>query len=162
MEEGALCRRFGRRILMYGQRHLKDEQAAHDLVQQVLLAVLEAARQGRIENPERIDAFVLGTARNICWDMRRASARQRRLAERAAAELPEAWEPVWPRLELERLWHCLGELDGRARTVIAMTFAEERSAEEIGAALALTPGNVRVLRHRALARLQDCVGGGEK
>ena len=39
------------------------------------------------------------------------------------------------------------------------TFLEDRDADEIGKALELSPGNVRVIRHRALARLQACVEG---
>jgi RNA polymerase sigma-70 factor, ECF subfamily len=145
---------------MYGQRHLRDDQAADELVQQVLLAVIEAARAGRIEQPDRIDAFVLGTARNISWDMRRADGRQRRVAARAGAGLPEGWEPEWPRVDRLRLEACLGKLGPRERTIVMMTFAEDRSADDIGSALQLTPGNVRVIRHRALAQLQSCVEGG--
>jgi RNA polymerase sigma-70 factor (ECF subfamily) len=40
------------------------------------------------------------------------------------------------------------------------TFVEDRDADEIGAAFAISAGNVRVIRHRALARLQACVEGG--
>jgi RNA polymerase sigma-70 factor (ECF subfamily) len=43
--------------------------------------------------------------------------------------------------------------------VVLATFLEDRDADEIGSTLSLTAGNVRVIRHRALARLQVCVEG---
>src|SRR6478672_7029961 len=63
--EAELCRRFAPRIRLYGLRHLRDEDRAADLVQAVLLAVLQAARAGRIADPERVDRFMLGTSRNV-------------------------------------------------------------------------------------------------
>jgi len=65
VDEAGICKRFAGRIRAYRLRHLRDERAARDLVQQVLLATIEALRQARVGSPERIDAFVLGTARNI-------------------------------------------------------------------------------------------------
>jgi RNA polymerase sigma-70 factor (ECF subfamily) len=162
VDERAICERFAGRIRTYGLRHLRDEQAACDLVQQVLLAVIEAVRQGRVEDPARLDAFVLGTARNISWDMRRFALRQSRVAEKASVGLPEGWEPAWPRVEGARLEHCLGELEARERAIVMMTFAEDRTADEIASALSLSAGNVRVIRHRALASLRTCVEGGAR
>lgn len=161
MDERGICERFAGRIRVYGLRHLRDEQAARDLVQQVLLATIEALRQGRVESPERIDAFVLGTARNIARDMRRSGVRQKHVAEKASAALPESWEPEWPRVDHIRLEGCLRSLEARELVVVTKTFAEDRTAEEISRALGLTTGNVRVIRHRALARLRSCVEGGE-
>lgn len=161
MDERGICERFAGRIRMYGLRHLRNEQAARDLVQQVLLAAIEALRQGRVESPDRINAFVLGTARNIARDMRRSALRQKRVAEQASAALPEGWEPEWPRVDRIRLEGCLQGLEPRERAVVTMTFAEDRTAEEIGEALRLSAGNVRVIRHRALARVRSCVEGGE-
>lgn len=161
MDERWICERFAGRIRVYGLRHLRDEQAARDLVQQVLLGTIEALREGRVENPDRIDAFVLGTARNIARDMRRSGMRQLRVAENASAGLPEGWEPEWPRVDRIRLEGCLRGLEPRERVLVTMTFAEDRTAEEISKALSLTTGNVRVIRHRALARLRSCVEGGE-
>ncbi len=66
-----------------------------------------------------------------------------------------------PRVDRIRLEGCLGGLEPRERVVVTMTFAEDRTAEEISEALSLTAGNVRVIRHRALARLRSCVEGGE-
>jgi RNA polymerase sigma-70 factor (ECF subfamily) len=141
-------------------RHLRDGQAVEDLVQHVLLAVLTAVREGRVDEPTRLDAYVLGTCRNAVMDMRRGDARQRRVAERASAELPEAYEPPWTNVDRIRLEHCLRGLEPRDRAVVLATFIEDRDADEIGDAMKLTPGNVRVIRHRALARLLDCVEGG--
>src|SRR6187551_3775066 len=73
--EAELCRRFGPRIRLYGLRHLRDEDRARDLVQTVLLAVLQAARAGRITDPERVDRFMLGTCRNVALRMRDAERR---------------------------------------------------------------------------------------
>jgi RNA polymerase sigma-70 factor (ECF subfamily) len=39
--------------------------------------------------------------------------------------------------------------------------AGEKQADEVAGALGLTAGNVRVIRHRAISRLRDCVTGRE-
>jgi len=158
-EERALCRTYESRIRGYGLRHLRDSAAAEDLVQHVLLVVLQAARDGRIEDPTRIGAYVLGTCRYAVRDMQRGEARQRKIAEQNAAVLPDGYEPKWRRIDRERLERCLMELEERARQIVLATFAYELDAGEIAEALDVSPGNVRVIRHRALARLQLCVGG---
>src|SRR5262249_41820158 len=104
--------------------------------------------------------YVLGTCRNAVMDMRRGEARQRRIAELAAQELPVGYEPTWVGPDRVRLENCLLELEARERAVVLETFIEDRDAEEIGRALKLTSGNVRVIRHRALVRLQVCMDGG--
>jgi RNA polymerase sigma-70 factor (ECF subfamily) len=52
---------------------------------------------------------------------------------------------------------CMDKLEPRARKVVTLGFREDRSAEEIAAALGTSAGNVRVIRHRALAALRQCL-----
>jgi RNA polymerase sigma-70 factor (ECF subfamily) len=156
-EERDLCRTYESRIRGYGLRHLRDAAAAEDLVQHVLLVVLQAVRDGRVEN---VAAYILGTCRYAVRDMQRGAERQRKIAEQNAAVLPEGYEPSWCRIDRERLEHCLMALDERARAIVLATFAYEHATEDIGRDMDLSPGNVRVIRHRALAQLQICVGGG--
>jgi RNA polymerase sigma-70 factor (ECF subfamily) len=56
-----------------------------------------------------------------------------------------------------RLQGCLQALGEREQAIVMMTFQQDRSAETIAEALGLTAGNVRVLRHRTLARLHACI-----
>jgi RNA polymerase sigma-70 factor (ECF subfamily) len=63
------------RIRAYGLCHLRDTAAAEDLVQQVLLIVLQALRDGRVKDVDNLDRYVFGTCRNTAMDMRRGSAR---------------------------------------------------------------------------------------
>ncbi len=158
-DERAICQKYAGRIQAYGLRHLRDRSAAQDLVQLVLLSVLQALRAERVEDPTRLDAYVLGTCRNAVMDMRRGDARQRRLAEQSGAGLPAGYEPAWLEVDRARLEQCLRGLESRDRAVVLQTFLEDRDADEIGRTLNLTAGNVRVIRHRALARLQACVEG---
>jgi RNA polymerase sigma-70 factor (ECF subfamily) len=60
------------------------------------------------------------------------------------------------------LQRCLSELDGRQRRVVLLSFTEERPADAIASALETTPGNVRVLRHRAVAQLRRCMDDCQK
>jgi len=159
-DERALCEKYAGRIRSYGLRHMRDLTATQDLVQHVLLAVLQALREGRVEDPSRLDAYVLGTCRNAVMDMRRGDWRRRRVAERAASGLPDAYEPDWARVDATRLEQCLHGLASRELAVVLATFVDDRDADEIGRAMSLSAGNVRVIRHRALARLQACVEGG--
>jgi RNA polymerase sigma-70 factor (ECF subfamily) len=155
--EAELCRRFAPRVRLYGLRHLRDEERARDLVQSVLAAVLQAARAGRIDDPQRLDRFVLGTCRNCALSLRRSDGRLRPAPddELIAGLVEPAPEP----LDKRALIRCFERLDMRARQIVWLSFQQEQGADEIAQALSTTAGNVRVLRHRALASLRRCLDG---
>jgi RNA polymerase sigma-70 factor (ECF subfamily) len=60
-------------------------------------------------------------------------------------------------LDRDRLAKCLEALAERERAVVVMSFFADKAADEVGAGLGITAGNVRVIRHRALARLRECM-----
>jgi RNA polymerase sigma-70 factor (ECF subfamily) len=49
------------RIRLYGLRHLRDEHAADDLTQQVLITTLETLRAGRLRE--------LKSSHPLCWEL---------------------------------------------------------------------------------------------
>jgi RNA polymerase sigma-70 factor (ECF subfamily) len=155
--EAELYRRLAPRARLYGLRHLRDRQAAADLAQQVLLMTIERLRAGEVREPERIASFVLGACRMTVLEMRRGAQRREQLLElNAQEEAFEAREPL--ALDPDRLAACLEALSERERSVVVMSFFAEKAADEVGAELGISGGNVRVIRHRALGRLRDCMG----
>ena len=165
--ESLLYQRFAARIELYGRRHL-DGAAAQDLVQQVLLHVLVAIRAGRLREPGALASFVLGTCRNVSWDTRRAERRQDALAleeelhTHSPAGSAEAAEQRWlEQSDVVRLFGCMNRLPEREASVLRMSFWEDHSAEQIGERIGASAGNVRVIRHRALAKLASCMQAGE-
>lgn len=156
--ETELYRRLAPRVRLYGLRHLREAHAAADLVQQVLLMTLERLRAGEVREPERIASFVLGACRMTVIEMRRGTRRREALLEEwgGAEEAYEAPEPLV--LDPGRLAACLQALSERERSVVVLTFFSDSPAEQVGAELNLTAGNVRVVRHRALGRLRECMG----
>lgn len=156
--EAELYRRLAPRARLYGLRHLRDPQAAADLAQQVLLMTLERLRAGEVRELERIASFVLGACRMTVIEMRRGERRREALLE-LHADRQEAFEAPQPlALDPDRLADCLERLPERERSVVVMSFFAERAADEVGAQLGITGGNVRVIRHRALGRLRECMG----
>jgi RNA polymerase sigma-70 factor (ECF subfamily) len=154
--EAELFRRFSPRVRLYGLRHMRDAQAAEDLVQRVLVLTVQKLRNGEVREPDRLGSFVLGTARTMTRDTKRA---ERWLVLEGAPEdsaQVAAAEPD-PRLRV-RLASCMEALPERDRTVLVLSFVQEQSSEEIGATLGIAATHVRVLRHRALARLRACLG----
>jgi RNA polymerase sigma-70 factor (ECF subfamily) len=159
--EAELYRRLAPRVRLYGLRHLRDRQAAADLAQQVLLMTLERLRAGEVREPEKIASFVLGASRMTVIEMRRGTRRREALLE-TWSDATEAFEVPEPLvLDPDRLAGCLGALSERERSVVVLTFFADKPADEVGAELAISAGNVRVIRHRALARLRGCLGAGE-
>ena len=154
--EAELCRRFAPRIRLYGLRHLRDEDRARDLVQAVLLGVLVAAREGRIDDPERVARFMLGTCRNVALRMKQGDARN--AGPEALDELTDELDRGQrDRVDMAALLRCLDGLDARSRRVVTLSFNEERPAEDVAGALGTSAGNVRVIRHRAVAALRRCL-----
>lgn len=162
VEEARLYRALAPRVRLYGLKHLRDNELADDLVQRVLVTAIERLRSGEVRDPERIASFVLGTSRVMAVDLRRGERRRRELIERYAPSFPTTTAAREP-LEVDRLEECLADLSERDRAVVLLTFYADRSADEIAEELTLSPANVRVVRHRALARLRRCMessGGG--
>jgi RNA polymerase sigma-70 factor (ECF subfamily) len=155
-EEEELFRRLAPRVRLYGLRHLRDEQSAADLTQQVLLVLLEGLRAGRVRKPEKLASFVLGTCRLVVLEQRRSAGRRRQLLAQFERDL-SATSFSMPALELNRLTECMERLGERERSVLVMTFYDERTGEETAQFLGLSPENVRVIRHRALGRLRQCM-----
>jgi len=156
--EAELFRRMAPRIRLYGLRHLRDEHASEDLTQQVLITTLEALRAGRLREPEKLVSFVLGTCRMTVLDLRRNSQRREGLLERFGADLLAPVAPSMPRLDHEELTRCLQNLKERERTVVVLTFYDEQTGADVAGFLGVSEANVRVIRHRAIHQLRDCMG----
>lgn len=155
--EDALFRRMAPRVRLYGLRHLRDGQAADDLTQHVLITTLQALRAGRLREPEKLASFMLGTCRMTVLAQRRGAQRRERLLEEFGAGLLRPFEPPTPSLDHEHLARCLQTLRERERTAIVMTFYDEQTGADVARVLAVSEANVRVIRHRAIGRLRDCL-----
>ena len=160
--EAELYRTLARRVRLYGRRHLRDDAAAEDLMQQVMLLTIEKMRAGELREPEKLVSFVFGACRMVTLDMRRGARRREELLEKYGADLEIADISVAPRLDEARVAACLERLAERERAVMILSFYEDEPADRVGAALGLSAGNVRVIRHRALERLRGCVMGKER
>ena len=158
--EAELYRLLAPRVRRYGLRHLRDAHAAADLMQHVLTFTLEQLRSGAVREPERVLSFVLGTCRMTVADHRRSENRRNELLERYAGSLPQADIHIAPRLDHQRVAECLERLVARERSVLVLTFYDEQPSEAVGEQLGLSPGNVRVIRHRGLDKLRRCVDAG--
>ena len=116
---------------------------------------------GRLQDPERVGAWLATTARRECLRTLRHSARQV-----PTEELPE--EGVDARLDAallveERdraLWQAFGGLSERCQALLRILVADPPpSYEDIGAALDMPIGSIGPTRQRCLERLRGLAEG---
>lgn len=156
--EAEFCRRMRPRIHLYGLRHLRDQHAAEDLAQQVLITALEALRAGRLREPEKLASFVLGTCRMTVLNLRRGAQTKQRLLEQYGSDFAAPSQPAIPFLDHDVLERCVQNLSERERSVIVMTFYDEQTGADVANLLGVSEANVRVIRHRAIHQLRECMG----
>jgi RNA polymerase sigma-70 factor (ECF subfamily) len=143
-------------VRLYGLKHLRDEAAADDLVQQVLLTTIERLRAGEVRNPDEIGSFILGTSRMLTDATTRKTRRRERLAEQFHVHELYA-DPDVASEDIDVVERCLHRLAERDRRVLVLTFYVEKTSSEIASELGVTGTVIRVARHRALERLRECV-----
>jgi len=156
-----LCRRLAPRARLYALRHLRDAPAADDLAQEALLIFLRAVRDGRMDDPDKPGHFLLGICRNLLWNARREASRRQHIVERFGPDLAPAMaafeQPPLPDVAAHELEECLAARPQRERQILLLTFHDECDVETIASRLGLTGGNVRVIRHRTLRALRECL-----
>ncbi len=155
--EAEVCRELAPRIRVFARRRIQDRDAVEDFVQDTLVIVLEALREGRIPTHAELGSFALSTCRWRIVDAQRTHARRTAILTRNQLDASRPSDPV----ALLMLRQCIATLDSRAQRVVFESFFGARGSEAIAAQLGTTDANVRVVRHRALARLRDCVEAKE-
>lgn len=141
----------------YFVRHgVRDDE---DLAHEAVLVALRALRDGRVRERERVGGFLLGVCRNLVRDRARRDARAERafVREQASASSATSAQGGVERVDAFKLWRCVNALTARARDIVVRTWVHDDDADTIAQVHATTAGNVRVLRHRALAALLECL-----
>jgi RNA polymerase sigma-70 factor (ECF subfamily) len=155
--EAELFRRMAPRVRLYGLRHLRDEAAADDLTQMVLITTIEALRAGRLREPEKLANFVLGTCRMTVLDLRRGAQRKEHILERFGTDLAKPAPMPTLDLDHDQLTRCVQNLRERERTVIVMSFFDEHTGADVAGFMGISETNLRVIRHRAIHELRKCM-----
>jgi len=157
--EAQLCLRLAPAIRAFARRRLRSQDATREFQQEVLLIFVEALRAGRLEDPARVAGFVLGICRNLAFDRVRERERRGKLWELYgdSVSASDVVQPVEVTVENMRLEDCLTELSKRAREAVWLSYGELLSHSEVSTRLGISEGNARVLRHRALHALKQCV-----
>jgi RNA polymerase sigma-70 factor, ECF subfamily len=157
--EETLCKRFAPAIRAFARRRLRGKDAIEEFAQDVLLLTIEAVRAGRVEQPERLGGFVLGICRSLAFDRARQRERRQALWETYGAALHcVSVEAVQQETyEVIHLEDCLSQLSQRCRELIRLGYIESCDSGEIAQRLAISEANARVLRHRTLANLRECM-----
>jgi RNA polymerase sigma-70 factor (ECF subfamily) len=157
--EELVCRRFAPVVRSFARRRLRGVDAVEEFTQDVLLTLVEALRAGRIEQAERLGGFVLGICRNLAFERARQRERRELLWQTYGAALHGTTVEAIERehYEIAHLEDCLSQLSKRSRDLLRLGYVEARSHDEVAAELAISPQNARVLRHRTLASLRECM-----
>lgn len=134
-----------------------DAAQAEDLTQDTFLAVLQRPFQDI--NPAATAAYLRKTAYNLFI------SQQRRAGKVTAVENVEELDRTWLQWAgqdggedlLDALRDCLQGLTSRARMALEMRFRDNRSRDEIAAALEITDHGAKNLMQRAKQQLRECI-----
>jgi RNA polymerase sigma-70 factor (ECF subfamily) len=158
-----LTEQFWERLRLFAARRLRDVALAEDVAQEVLRRALEALREGRVEKPEALPAFLFQTARHVCMQKARSFGREARALQRMAPADESSPEPdplhgLISRERGEEVHAALARMEKDDRDLLGMCYGLALDTDEIARRLGINPGAVRVRKHRALARLAALLG----
>jgi RNA polymerase sigma-70 factor (ECF subfamily) len=158
--EDRVARLFRGRVYTMMLSRTRDAETARDLVQETLLAVVVALREGRVREPERLGAFVHGIARNVVnnhFRTRRVEAPLDDVPPEASSVDPTSDYEGADRVALVR--RILAGLDWTDRDVLLLTLVEGLKPGDIARRLGLSPEAVRTRKSRAIKKVADQIQG---
>jgi RNA polymerase sigma factor (sigma-70 family) len=151
-----LVARFNGLVWSVARAHRLDSADASDVVQTTWLRLVE--NLGRLQDPERVGAWLATTARRECLRTLRLSARQVPTETELLPD-PGTDAPLAAALlasERDRaLWDAFSGLSERCRMLLRILVADPPpSYEEVGAVLDMPIGSIGPTRARCLERLR--------
>lgn len=156
--EEELVHIFRDRIAFVVGMRTHGADVVQDLTQEILLAIVLALRDGHLREPERLVAFVYGTARNLINNYLRA--RSRLPKEDPIDEGRQMAQIQDPLEDTERnglVRRALVSLDSTDRHILLLTLVNGLKSGEIAERLGLTSEVVRARKCRALKKMVERV-----
>ncbi len=158
---GALFARHRGAVHAAVAARLADPEDRRDVVQEAFVRALQ--RLDTLAEPARFRPWLLQIARNAAADL----LRRKRTLQPLSLDAPDAPAPVAADPTPEDLAE-LADLAARVRTGMALLSQRDATAltlvvrfgfgpRELAAALAITPGNAKVVLHRARRRLRMAI-----
>lgn len=156
--EGELVHAFGQRIFALLCARTRDPEASRDLLQDVLIAVLMALRQGQLREADKLPAFVLSVARHKAQSYLRDRSRDtaEQLLDDEEGPPVQAASELFEIAEREALVRkALERLDSTDREILMRTLTQGQKPGAIAQALGLSPDAVRQRKSRAIKKMSD-------
>jgi RNA polymerase sigma-70 factor (TIGR02943 family) len=169
-EPGEWLSLYGDALYRYALDRLRRPDEAEDAVQETLLAALKARGEFlRLSHPL---TWLTGILKRKVVDRLRTEAREARGTDLNDLDAwfdargkwrhsPGRWKDPAAAAERSEFWgvvrRCLARLPARAAEAFTLRTLDDRAAAEVCRELAISPGNLWVLLHRARLQLVRCL-----
>ena len=155
-----LVRRYERLVFSVARRSGLDEDASADVFQRVFVSLVEHVNT--LEQPDRLSAWLVTSAKREAWRAGRRVAAQRAVhaPEDQAAEVADtdrtAEDQVLRLEEQDLVRRAVETLEGRCRDLMQLLFYSEEplTYAEVAARLGIAEGSIGPIRGRCLERLR--------
>jgi RNA polymerase sigma factor (sigma-70 family) len=157
--EAELVTRYRRGLLVLATVRTHDRDAAEDLAQEILMAVLQALRVERLHDPQKLTAFVYGTARNLINNYLKSRTRHPE-SDLESIELPGA-DPVeeFESADRQRLVRReLGRFSPVDQQILLLSLVDGHSLLEVANRLSMSHEAVRARRSRMIRKIAKRFG----
>ncbi len=158
LPEEELAGRFRERIRCFAIRRVRDTALAEDVAQETLRRVMDALRANRVENLAALPGFIFQTAQHICLQHHRSTGREDRALARLGRDPRPSGEndPLLGLISEDRcraVRAALGRLPPDERELLELLYYRQEETAAVAERLGITPGALRVRKHRALQKL---------
>jgi len=150
--EAELYHKYNGKVYYFALRESRSTHDAEDVRAETFLRVLQAIRAKELRSPSALAAFILGTTRNVLYELfsRRSQAGKTADPEGADLSLP-SHEKLFLDSEVRHaIEQTIGRLKPRERDMLRMHFYEELPTEEIAERFGIARERVRLVKSRAL------------
>ena len=158
-EEG-FVKAYGKRIFLIALVRTRDREAAKDIAQEVLIAVLLALRAGQIREPDKLPAFVQATAQNLTNNY------LRKLKRRAEADLDtvailglDMMQEIESSERHQIVQRELERFSLQDQQILLLSVVDGHSMSVIAERLGLSHDTVRARKSRLVRRIMKKVAG---
>jgi len=157
--EDELVSAYRRGVFVIAVARTRDREAARDLTQEILIAILKALREGRLRESAKLAAFIQGTARNLINNYLRTKVRHAEVELNEEACGPD---PVGELESMERRRLVQRELESFSaidRKILLLSLVDGHSLAEVAQKLNLSHDAVRARKSRAVRKITGKFAG---